>query len=196
MAKRAIVFFPNDVYLYVPENIHTLKMKIIKKILLGLLALIVLLLVVALFVPKEFKSERQVIINKPRQEVFDYLKYVKNQNNFGVWQKSDPEMKTSFEGTDGQVGFKYSWNGKKVGKGSQTITKIVDGERIETELDFGFGDPATAFFLVKDAGTGQTSVTWGITGKSPWPFNIMSLFYDMGKDFEKGLENLKDILEK
>lgn len=62
-------------------------MKIIKKILLGLLALIVLLLVVALFVPKEFKSERQIIINKPRQEVFDYLKYVKNQNNFGVWQK-------------------------------------------------------------------------------------------------------------
>lgn len=171
-------------------------MKIIKKILLGLLALVVLLLVVALFVPKDFKSERQITINKPRQEVFDYLKYVKNQDNFGVWQKADPEMKTSSEGTDGQVGFKHSWDGKKVGKGSQTITKIVDGERIETELDFGFGDPATAFFIVKDAGTGQTSVTWGISGRSPWPFNLMGLFFDVGKDFEKGLQNLKNVLEK
>ncbi|HRN55909.1 MAG TPA: SRPBCC family protein [Agriterribacter sp.] len=171
-------------------------MKIIKSILLGLLALVVLLLIVALFVPKDFKSERQVIINKPRQEVFDYLKYVKNQDNFGVWQKADPEMKTASEGTDGQVGFKYSWDGKKVGKGSQTITRIVDGERIETELDFGFGDPATAFFIIKDAEAGQTSVTWGISGRSPWPFNLMGLFFDMGKDFEKGLQNLKNVLEK
>ncbi|HRO45431.1 SRPBCC family protein [Agriterribacter sp.] len=171
-------------------------MKVVKKILFVLLGLIALLLVVALFVPKAFKSERQIVINKPRQEVFNYLKYVKNQDNFGVWQKADPEMKTSSEGTDGQVGFKYSWDGEKVGKGSQTITKIVEGERIETELDFGFGDPAAAFFIVKDAGTDQTSVTWGITGRSPWPLNLMGLFFDVGKDFEKGLQHLKVVLEK
>ena len=122
-------------------------MKIIKKILLGL-ALIVLLLVVALFVPKEFKSERQIIINKPRQEVFDYLKYVKNQNNFGVWQKADPEMKTSFEGTDGQVGFKYSWDGK-VGKGSKPLPKLWTENVSKPSLTALWTLPSA--FLVKDA---------------------------------------------
>ncbi len=171
-------------------------MKIIKIILKTIVALVVLVLVVALFAPKKCDSEKQIVINKPRSEVFNYIKYIKNQDNFGVWQLSDPGMKKTYEGTDGQVGFKYSWDSKKLGKGSQTITKITDGEAIETSLDFGFGDPAKGYFNVKDAGPNQTTVTWGIAGKSPYPFNIMNLFVDMGKDFEKGLQNLKGVLEK
>ncbi len=171
-------------------------MKIVKGILLGILAIIVIALIVAAILPKTFTSEREIVINKPRSEVFEYIKYIKNQDNFGVWQLSEPDLKKTFEGTDGTVGFKYSWDGKKLGKGSQTITNIVEGEKIESKLDFGFGDPATAHFITTDAGPGQTKVTWGISGKSPYPFNIMSLFYDMGDDFEKGLQNLKNVLEK
>jgi len=171
-------------------------MKVLKKILLVILALIALILIVAAFVPKKFTSEREIVINKPRSEVFDYIRYIKNQDNFGVWQLSDPAMKKSYEGTDGTVGFKYSWDSKEMGKGTQTITNIVEGERMDTELDFGFGDPAKAYFITKDANAGQTTVVWGITGKSPYPFNIMGLFYDMGNDFEKGLQNLKGVLEK
>lgn len=172
-------------------------MRILKKILIGLAAVIVLLLVIALFVPKEFKSEREIVINKPKQEVFDYLKYVKNQDNYGVWQLSDPGMKKTYTGTDGTVGFIYHWDGEKLGKGSQTITNITYGERIDTDLYFGFGDEkAHAYFITREAGADQTSVTWGIQGKTPYPWNLMSLFYDMGNDFEQGLANLKQELEK
>lgn len=171
-------------------------MKILKKIGIAVVILIALLLIVALFVPKEFKSEREIVINKPKQEVFDYIKYLKNQDNYGVWQLSDPNMKKSYEGTDGTVGFKYTWDSEKLGKGSQTITNIIDSERIESDLDFGFGDVAHAHFAVKEANPDQTTVTWGISGKTPYPFNIMGLFFDMGKDFEEGLQNLKNILEK
>ncbi len=171
-------------------------MKILKGILLGILALVVILLIVAAILPKTFSSERQIIINKPRNEVFEYIKYVKNQDNYGVWQLSEPDLKKTYEGTDGTVGFKYSWDGKKLGKGSQTISNIVEGEKLETKLDFGFGDPATSHLITKDAGAGQTTVIWGLSGKSPYPLNIMSLFFDVGDDFEKGLANLKAVLEK
>jgi len=171
-------------------------MKVLKKIALGILALIALILIVAALAPKEFTSERRIVINKPRAEVFEYIRQVKNQDNYGIWQLSDPGMKKSYEGTDGTVGFKYSWDSKKMGKGSQTITGIVEGERMDTELNFGFGDPAKAYFITKDAGPGQTSVVWGISGRSPFPFNIMNLFYDMGKDFDQGLKNLKGVLEQ
>lgn len=170
-------------------------MKILKKIIVILLIIIAIPLLFALFVPKDFKSEREIVIQKPVEEVYDYVRYVKNQDNFGVWQLSDPEMKTAEEGTDGTVGFKYGWEGKKTGKGSQTITGLIENKSVETELDFGFGNPAQSYFLTEEVAPDQTKVVWGISGKTPYPWNLMSLFYDMGKDFEDGLQNLKEIIE-
>ncbi|MEI2273317.1 SRPBCC family protein [Sphingobacterium sp. ML3W] len=170
-------------------------MKIVKKILIVLVILIAIPLIVALFVPKDFDAKSEITIDKPKQEVFNYVKMLRNQDYFGVWQLSDPQMKKSEQGTDGQVGFKYSWDGEKVGKGSQTITRIVDGETIETSLDFGFGEPSKGYFKLKEISSNQTAVTWGITGKSPYPWNLMSLFMNMDKDFDQGLKNLKDVLK-
>jgi hypothetical protein len=48
-------------------------------------------------------------------------------------------------------------------------------------------------------GTGnQTTVTWAFMGHMSYPFNFMTLFMDsmLGKDLEKGLNNLKGIMEK
>ncbi|MBX3242811.1 MAG: SRPBCC family protein [Chitinophagaceae bacterium] len=170
-------------------------MKILKRILIAVLALVALILIVALFVPRDFKSEREIVINKPKQEVFDYIKSIKNQDNFGVWQLSDPDLKKTYEGTDGTVGFKYTWDSEKLGKGSQKIVNVVEGERMDTELDFGFGEPATASFTTREISPTQTRVSWGLSGRSPYPFNLMGLFFDVGDDFEKGLANLKNVLE-
>src|SRR5690554_6372374 len=100
-------------------------METLKKIEIELLIRIAIPLIVALFVPNESTSEGQIVINKSKQEVFNYIKYVKNQDNFGVWQLTDPDMKTTSEGVDGTVGFKYSWDSEKLGKGAQIITNIV-----------------------------------------------------------------------
>lgn len=170
-------------------------MKTLKKILIVILVIIAIPLVLALFIKKEFQSEREIVIDRPVTQVFDYVKHVRNQDNFGIWQLSDPEATLLANGTDGTVGFTYSWDGEKVGKGSQTITEIIEGERVETLLDFGFGKPATSYFLTENIGNDQTKVTWGMAGTTPYPLNIMSLFYDLGDDFEEGLQNLKNILE-
>ena len=172
-------------------------MKILKRIVLVLFILIALPLIIALFVPKEFHSEGSVVINKPKQEVFDYIKYVKNQDNFGVWQLSDPEMNTTEEGEDGTVGFKYSWDSKKLGKGAQVITNIVENERMDSDMYFlEFDDkPCKAYITVEEQAPGQTLVKWGISGNTPYPWNLMSLLHNMDDDFNKGLVNLKEILE-
>ena len=56
-------------------------MKIVKNTLLIIVSLIVLLLVIALFVNKEYSVEREVTINKPKEVVFNYVKHIKNQDN-------------------------------------------------------------------------------------------------------------------
>ncbi|HAU52000.1 MAG TPA: polyketide cyclase, partial [Sphingobacterium sp.] len=66
-------------------------MKIIRKILIVLAVIIAIPLITAIFVSKDFSAQSEITIDKPKQEVFNYVKMLKNQDNFGVWQLSDPE---------------------------------------------------------------------------------------------------------
>lgn len=178
-------------------------MKIIKNILYTIIALIVIVLIIGLFVSKDYAVERQVTINKPKDVVFEYVKFLKNQNNYSVWAKADPAMKTSFTGTDATPGFISAWESldKNIGKGEQEITKIIDGERIDYELRFFEPMKTTnlAYMSTESLSDDQTLVKWGFSGHISYPMNLMLLFMNMdkmvGKDFEQGLVNLKTILE-
>ena len=65
----------------------------LKKLLLGIVGIIALLLITALFVDKDFSAQRSIVINKPKAETFAYIKSLKNQDNWSVWGKKDPAMK-------------------------------------------------------------------------------------------------------
>lgn len=179
-------------------------MKIIKKILLGIVILIALILIIGIFTKKEYTVERSIVINKPKQEVFDYIKSLKNQNEFSVWARMDPNMKKEYHGTDGTVGFISSWDSdqKDVGKGEQEITKIDEGNRIDFALRFikPMEGNATAYMTTEPVAENQTTVKWVFEGKMGYPMNAMLLFMNMdkmlGPDLEQGLVNLKGILDK
>jgi hypothetical protein len=178
-------------------------MKILKKILITIVAIIALLLVIALFVKKDYAVEKEVLINKPKTEVYEYVKYLKNQNNYSKWAKMDPNMTQTFSGTDGTVGFISAWEGNSnVGKGEQEIKKLQEGERIDYEIRFikPFESVAPSYMTTEAAGDNQTKVKWGFSGSMPYPMNIMRLFMNIpemiGKDLQTGLDNLKNILEK
>lgn len=179
-------------------------MKILKKIGLVLLLLVILMLIVAIFIKKDYAVERSIVINKPTPEVFNYVKYLKNQSNYSVWSKADPNSKMEFTGTDGTVGFISAWDSEveNVGKGEQEIIKITEGSRIDMELRFKVPFEATdyAYMTTEPAGDSTTTVKWGFNGKMDYPMNLMLLFMDMeamlGKDLGDGLENLKVVLEK
>ena len=179
-------------------------MNIIKKIFFGLLVIIALALIIALFMPKEYAVEREITINKPVDSVFNYVKYLKNQNEFSVWANIDPNMKSTFTGTDGAVGAISSWESKvkEVGIGEQEITKINEGKRLDFELRFKepMNDTAMGFMSTEMISDNQTKVKWGINGLIPYPINLMLPFMKMddmiGNDLQKGLENLKVKMEK
>ena len=179
-------------------------MKILKRILLVLVILIATPLIAALFLKKEYAVEREIAIDKSRTEVFDYIKYLKNQDNFSKWANMDPDMKKEYRGTDGMVGFVSAWDSEKsdVGKGEQEIKKIAVGERIDYELRFMEPFEATdnAYMITEVVNDSTTRVKWGFNGKMNYPMNLMLLFMDMekmlGGDLEEGLANLKTVMEK
>jgi hypothetical protein len=179
-------------------------MKILKRILFVVLAIIGLALITALFVKQDMHAEREVVINKPKAEVFSYIKSLKNQNNYSKWGTVDPDMKKEFRGTDGTVGFVSAWHSNKgeVGKGEQEIKAIKEGERIDYELRFmePMESKASAYMITEAVSENQTKVKWGFNGKMNYPLNLFILFVDMdkklGDDFATGLTRLKAQVEK
>lgn len=174
-----------------------------KKVLLVVLSLVGMILVAGIFAPKDFIVEREVVINKPKDLVFSYVKFLKNGDSWNPWSKRDPNIKKDYQGTDGTVGFVSSWAGnKEVGVGEQEIKNIVEGEKIESELRFKepIKDTSFSYLVTESVGEGQTRVKWGMMGKTRFPFNIVCFIMNMpkklGHDFDEGLNTLKQILEK
>ncbi len=167
-----------------------------------LLSILAVVLVLAIVAPKSYDVNRSIIVSRPRSEVFEYLKYLKNMDHWSPWAKKDPNMEKKFRGTDGEVGAVSYWNGNKdVGEGEQEITRIVPGERIDGELRFmkPWKSRSDCYLITEDALQKGTKVTWGFKGKNKFPMSIVMLFMSMdkmvGKDFEEGLTNLKSRLE-
>jgi len=174
-------------------------MKILKKIGLGLLALIVLLVIISFFLPSKTHLERSIVINAPADSIFAQVNTMQNWPNWSPWAKIDPAMKTTYFGPASGEGAGYSWDSKKVGKGTLTVTKSVTNELLETKMDFGDRGFANAFFKLSPA-EGGTKVVWGFdseTGMNPIA-KYFGLLMDkfLGPDYEKGLANIKAVVEK
>jgi len=176
-------------------------MNIIITILLVLAGIIALLLIIALFMKKEHYVNREIIINAPLQKVFDFLRLLKNQEEFNKYAQTDADRKKEFKGTDGTVGFIYAWSGNKdAGEGEKEIINIVEGRRIETEIRFVKPMRVTASVIMEteSISDNQTRVNLINAGTLKYPLNIMIPMAEknFAKDMDSSLVSLKNILEK
>ncbi len=178
-------------------------MTILITIVLIPIGIIAMLLIIGLFSKKGYHIERSVLINKPKQEVFKYVKLLKNQDYYSKWVMKDPGMKKDFRGTDGTEGFVYGWNStdKNAGEGEMEIKKIVEDSRMEAEIRFERPMKAVsqAVIITEDAGA-QTNVKWSFKSEMKYPLNAMMVFVPIEKilsrDMEESLALLKANLEK
>lgn len=169
-------------------------------ILLSIVGIVALLLIIALFLRKEHYVNREIVINAPLQKVFDFLRFLENQDRFNKWAKTGPGRKIETTGTDGTVGYVYSWTGNKdAGQGTKEIKNIVEGKKIETEIRFTKPMNVTASMIMEtEALSGnQTKANFINTGTLQYPLNIMIPIAEknFAKDLDSSLATLKNILE-
>jgi hypothetical protein len=176
-------------------------MNILPIILLVIVGIIALVLFIALFTKKGYNIQCEIIINAPLQKVFDYIKQLKNWDNFNKPAMADPGEKREFKGTDGTVGFIYAWSGnRKVGEGEKEIKFIAEGKKIETEIRFvkPFTATGQTSMLTESRPGNQTKVTMRNASTLKYPLNILIPMVEKGiaKDMDTSLSTLKTILEK
>jgi len=173
----------------------------IKKILLGLVALIAVILIVGAFQSNTYRVERSITIAAPASAVFPQINDVHQMQAWSPWAKLDPNAKMTFDGPASGVGAGFSWAGNSaVGEGRETITTSTPNELLRMKLEFfkPMAGVATTEFHLQSAGAG-TSVTWSMSGDKNYVSKVLCLFMSMDKmiggDFERGLANLKALVE-
>lgn len=178
-------------------------MHIIIYLLLGIIGLIGIFFIIALFSRKNYGVQEEITIQLPSNEVFDYLKQLTNQEQFSKWVMTDPAMKKTLTGKDGTIGFIYAWDSqnKQAGAGEQEIMGLEPSKFIDVEVRFlrPFKGIAKTPFTIQALNENETRVIWGMSSKMAYPMNIMLLFKIeniLAKDLKESLNNLKVILEK
>lgn len=172
----------------------------LKKILLGVAALVAILLVVAGVQPSEYHVERSTEIKAPPEIVWSQLSDFSRWKHWNAWEKEDPTQKTTVTGEPGKPGHKSSWSGEKTGRGSMEIVDAKAPTHLGIKLTFiepMTGEAKTALDL---SGNGEmVNVTWSMDGTNDFMGKLFSLFMDMeqmiGSKYEEGLANVKGIAE-
>jgi hypothetical protein len=177
----------------------------IKKAILGILALIVVAVaifcVVVAMQPADFKVTRSASINAGQDVIFEQINDFHKWDAWSPWAKLDPSMKTTYSGPSTGIGAGYAWTGNdKVGEGKMAITASHPNEHIAIDLEFikPFAAKNVTEFVLKPEGA-KTNVTWTMSGTNNFMAKAFSLFMNMDKlvggDFEKGLSQLKTVSE-
>ena len=175
-------------------------MRLARYILLTLGGIILFLVLIAFFLPPTYHVERSTEINQPVEIVFDQVVDLNNYMQWNPWTEKDPNVKNKITGEPTVRGMKWSWDGKKTGKGNLTLVEFKRNEFIRNRLVFEYPNQMEADDLwIFEEINGKTIVRWVNSGDLNFPIGRwFGLFMDkmMGKDFEKGLENLKNKCEK
>ena len=173
----------------------------LKKILIGVAALVVVLIVVISLQPATFKVERSATISAPAAVVFPFVNDLHRWPDWSPWEKMDPDMKRTHSGAASGVGAVYEWQGNdQVGEGRMTIEESRPNQYVGIKLEFiePFAATNKVGFALAPADKG-TTVTWTMDGHNDFMGKAMCLVMDMdamvGGDFEKGLAALKTLAE-
>lgn len=174
----------------------------VKKIVLGLVALLAAFAIYVALQPSGYRVERTVTIDAPAPEVFANVNDFRKWGAWSPWAKLDPNAKVAFEGPEAGEGTAMTWDGNdEVGAGKMTLVESTPDEAVKIKVEFTrpFEGSTNSGFTFVPNGDG-TDVTWTLSGTHNFVERAFCLVMNgldmMGNDLEKGLSQLKSVTER
>lgn len=173
----------------------------LKKILAGLGAVIVIILVLAAFQPSGYSVSRELLVNATPEALFPYINNARKSYEWMPWREADPDLQMTYSGPAEGLGSTSSWESDgPMGAGKAVVVQSTPNQVVKTELSYT--EPMemtqTAEMSLTPA-AGGTIVRWSVTGQNSFIGRVMCLFMSMDKvvggEFEKGLAKLKTLAE-
>jgi uncharacterized protein YndB with AHSA1/START domain len=160
-------------------------------------------LILAATKPDTFRVQRTAVVKAPPEKIFPLISSFHQWATWSPWENKDPAMKRTYSGSESGRGAVYAWEGNKnVGSGRMEILNATSPSKIVIKLDFFKpfeGHNTAEFTLLPQGGATTTNITWIMHGPASFMSKVMQVFMNLdkmiGKDFEAGLSNLKQLTE-
>ncbi len=169
-----------------------------QKLLFGIGALLALLLVIGLLLPRESRFILEAKIDAPPATVFALLNDMRRTRLWSHSADIDPNAEYRYSGSARGAGSTVAWDGPVVGSGTQTIIESRPHEHIETLINAGEkGEARTWFALEPD--DGGTGLDWGFAHDHG--YNLVGRYIGLlatgilRRDYEQSLANLEELAE-
>lgn len=147
-----------------------------------------------------FEVIRSTSIDAPPERIHPLLDDFRAWQQWSPWEGLDPDLQRTYTGPERGVGSHYAWSGnKKAGEGTM---EIIESTPHAVAVDLRFLKPFEATNITRFdlTPTGETTeVVWTMSGQRGAVMGLMgTLFFDkaIGKDFDKGLAQLKAAAER
>ncbi|MEV6070536.1 SRPBCC family protein [Nocardia sp. NPDC052001] len=147
-----------------------------------------------------FDIHRETVIKADPARIQALVDDFHQWQQWSPWEGLDPAMERTYSGADRGIGARYFWSGnRKAGRGDMEITSVTSqaiGIRLNFEKPIRNTNQVTFEFIAQPEGT---AVSWRMTGERSGLMAFMAKLMPMdsmiGKDFEKGLAQLKAAAE-
>lgn len=179
-------------------------MKLVKNISIVVGALIALFIVIGLFLPRTWEVSRSLTMAASKHRIYAEVANLHNFTKWSPWtDEKDKTLQYTYSGPEIGVGAQQDWTSEKMGKGWLKVVKADPETGIVYDLFIDMGSMQSSLTGTMDfESTGdQTTVTWTDRGDSGnnifkrW-MSVLFVTRMLGPDLEKGLANLKVIVEK
>lgn len=176
-------------------------MEVFYTVVFSIIGFVVLLSLVAFLLPKTSHVERSIRIKSSAAELFKEVNNLRNFVIWSPWSEKDPNMEQIFTGPEEGKGAVYQWNGnREVRQGEILILESTPNEFVKWDLKFGHSKLTTTTYFKLEEIENEVIITWGFDaelGNNPTS-RYMGLMMKsfIGKDYEKGLNNLKAKMEQ
>lgn len=181
-------------------------MSMFKKAMVSLTLLAFVMILVGLLLPSNIHIERSITVQSNAQHIYPYLNNFKRFNQWSPWAMMSKDTQYEFLGPSSGVGAIMKWNSDdpKIGQGSQEILEVEENRKLRLRLVLGENeDDMTSSMLVSfdlQPQGEQTKVSWGLDKE--FGYNLLGRYFGLmieqwvGPEYELGLKNLKNLVEK
>jgi len=174
-------------------------MKALKIIGVIVFALLLILLVGGLLLPKKIYFEETRVIHSDPVAAFGQVNDLHYWEKWLPWFEMDPKTSITYTGPETGEGATFHWDGPVSGRGDLTILESEPYERVHYAIDFYEQGASEGGFYFEPVEMG-TEVSWYMQMDSlSYPFERwmgMLMPMMMKKDFQQGLENIDKVLTK
>jgi hypothetical protein len=170
-------------------------------IALGFLVIAGVVLAIAATRPDAFQTARTARIGATPERLFPLINDLRQMSTWNPYALRDAGSTATYKGAPSGRGAMFEFAGPKSGSGSIEIVDSAPPSNVVMRLCMfkPFKADNTVRFTLEPEGP-ATNVTWAMSGRQPLLAKVMTMFIDcdklMGRDFEKGLANLKAIAER